>query len=67
MNKMDYVVERLKEPSTWRGLIWVASSAGLIISPDSAEAIVTLGMLSAGLVGVIASDSQQNAEGFNDQ
>lgn len=50
---MDYLNERLKEPSTWRGLIMIATALGVNISPDLQNAIVSTGLLVAGVVGTI--------------
>jgi len=41
---MKVILQRLKEESTWRGLITVASLAGVILSPEQAEAIVAAGL-----------------------
>lgn len=54
----DYVLARLKEPSTWRGLVLVLTSIGLGISPQQAEAIVAAGLAIAGLIGVFAPDNR---------
>ncbi len=48
-----WLLARLREPSTWRGLVWLATVAGLSLRPDQAEAIVTVGMALAGLLGVL--------------
>ena len=53
---MRWFLARLREPSTWRGLVWLATVAGLSLRPDQAEAIVAAGMALAGLLGVFLSD-----------
>ena len=53
---MNWMLRRLREPSTWRGLVWLATVAGLSLRPDQAEAIVTVGMALAGLLGVFLQD-----------
>jgi len=53
-----YSRERLKEASTWRGLILFATAAGAKFSPEMSEAIVTLGIALAGFVGVATSDKK---------
>ena len=40
---MRWVLARLREPSTWRGLVWMATVFGLSLRPDQAEAIVMAG------------------------
>lgn len=52
----EYLLARLQEPSTWRGLVLCATAAGIGIEPDAAEAITALGMLGAGLIGVMTED-----------
>ena len=49
---MDYFIEKLKEPSTWKGLVWLVTAFGVALSPDEKEAIAALGMSIAGLIGV---------------
>ena len=49
---MDYLIEKLKEPSTWKGLVWLVTAFGVALSPDEKEAIAALGMALAGLIGV---------------
>ena len=51
-----YMRDRLLEPSTWRGLILVATAAGATISPQWTDAIITLGIALAGGIGVATSD-----------
>lgn len=47
----QYILERLKEPSTWRGLVLIATALGAKISPDQAEAIVVAGLFLVGAIG----------------
>ncbi len=53
-----YLIARLQEPSTWRGLVLIATAFGSVISPDQVEAIVIGGLFLAGLLGAIVPDSQ---------
>jgi hypothetical protein len=53
----DYFLSRLKEPSTWRSAIWVATSFGLIaLQGEQKEAIIALGMALSGAVGIATPD-----------
>ena len=45
-----YLIARLKEPSTYRGLLICLTSFGIIISPEQLEAITIIGLF---LVGVL--------------
>lgn len=51
-----YIIERLLEPSTWRGITLLLTAVGVSISPEMQEAIVTTGLGVAGLIGVATSD-----------
>ena len=50
MKTLLYILDRLSENSTWRGLILVGTAVGLKLEPDHQEAIVAAGL---GLVGAI--------------
>ena len=50
MKALFYILDRLAENSTWRGIILVATAVGLKVEPDHQEAIVAAGL---GLVGAI--------------
>jgi hypothetical protein len=52
----DYFIARLKEPSTWRGLILLATSFGMHLSPDQSYAIASLGIALAGGIGVVSPE-----------
>lgn len=55
----QFFLNRLKEPSTWRGLILTATSFGMSLSPDQAYAIASLGLALAGSAGMLAPDSMK--------
>ena len=52
----DYAIARLQEPTTWRGVILMATAAGSHLNPDQREAIIAGGLMAAGLVGAITKD-----------
>lgn len=52
----EYVLSRLSEASTWRGIIALATAAGVALSPELVEAIVAAGLACIGLIGVLAPD-----------
>jgi hypothetical protein len=52
----SYLVARLREPSTWRGIIMLLTAAGVQIQPQMIEVIVSCGMALAGLIGVVSAD-----------
>lgn len=53
---VEMILNQLKETSTWRGLIGVLSSLGIVISPDMATYIVAAGMGLSGLIGLLLPD-----------
>ena len=53
-----YVVNRAKEASTWRGAIMLLTAVGLKITPEMADAIISVGIAVAGAVGVLFPDSK---------
>lgn len=58
---MNWMVNRLKEPPTWRGLIWLLTAFGVSLSPDAWEYVMTIGMALAGLAGVLSSEKPARA------
>jgi hypothetical protein len=51
---LSWIVNQLSQPSTWRGLVWIATAAGLHLAPEQSEAVVAVGMSVAGAVGVFS-------------
>lgn len=56
---MNWLIKRLREPSTWRGLIWLATAFGVTLRPEVWEQITAVGMAVAGLIGVLTSEPQK--------
>ena len=54
----QYIIDRAREPSTWRGAILFLTAIGVPVAPQMAEAIVTAGLGIAGLVGILTPDSR---------
>jgi hypothetical protein len=50
---MQWVIDQLKQPSTWRGITMLITSMGIAIKPDLMEQIVVTGTAVAGLIGVL--------------
>ena len=50
MKALKDFVERMKEPSTWRGFIALAALIGIKVTPDQANTIVEVGL---GLYSII--------------
>lgn len=51
-----FFLNRLKEPSTWRGVVLVATGFGIHATPEQTEAIVSLGIALAGVLGIVSPD-----------
>jgi hypothetical protein len=55
---MKTILDRLKEPSTYRGLTVIAAAAGIILSPALALAIGAVAVAVIGLIEVIRSEKK---------
>jgi hypothetical protein len=49
---MNFALDRLKENSTWRGLIMVATALGVKLDPTQSEAIIAAGLALVGIINV---------------
>lgn len=52
------ILDQLRQPSTWRGLVLLASAFGFAIKPDVGEAIIAVGLAVSGLIGILAGPDQ---------
>ena len=52
----SYLLERIKEPSTWRGLTLLLTALGVPLAPGVSDAIIAAGLGIAGLIGALAPD-----------
>ena len=55
----NYLLSRLKEPSTWRGIVLLATSSGIALSPQQSYAITALGLALAGGIGASTPDGNR--------
>ena len=53
---MKYILDRLKEPSSWRGLVMVATAFGVSVSPELLPSIIAAGTGLAGIIGFAFKD-----------
>jgi hypothetical protein len=58
MKILDYILTRLAEASTWRGLVFVASAAGIALDPDKANAIAAAGMALVGAINIFRKEKK---------
>lgn len=56
--KLQYILDRLKEQSTWRGIILIATAIGAKVEPDQAEAIIASGIAIVGLINVFRREKK---------
>lgn len=53
------MLERLKERSTWLGIVAFLTACGIPIAPLTAEQVVSIGLAISGLVGIFTADHQK--------
>ena len=53
---LAYIIDRLKEASTWRGIIGLLTAAGVTISPEMIDKIVAAGLAIMGVIGMLFKD-----------
>jgi hypothetical protein len=53
---MTQILESLRQPSAWRGLIWILTAIGINLSPDEAANVMALGAAAAGTAGALIKD-----------
>jgi hypothetical protein len=59
---MNWILDRLREASTWRGLIGIATTFGVIISPELADKIIAVGIALVGVVEIIRKEKNEPAK-----
>jgi hypothetical protein len=47
---MKTILEYLKQESTWRGIIGIATAFGIKLAPEQAESIIAAGLAAIGLI-----------------
>lgn len=55
---MNYLFDRLKEDSTWRGILMLLTAAGVHLDPSQANAIIALGLSLVGLINVFRKQAK---------
>lgn len=53
---LKFILDRLKERSTWLGLTAIATAAGIALDPEQLEAIAVAGVAIAGLIASFTKD-----------
>lgn len=53
-----YIVDRLRERSTWIGLFALLTGMGINVAPDMQDIIIGMGLAASGLIGILTKDKQ---------
>lgn len=53
----EYIIQRLREPSSWIGLITALSGSAYYISPEAAQEIAVIASSLVGLILTLTKDS----------
>jgi hypothetical protein len=59
---MESFLQRLSEPSFWRGIVAILTACGVAIEPKLGESIITIGLAVIGLINVLKKPSTQVIE-----
>ena len=55
---MNYLLERLTENSTWRGIIMLLTAVGVQLDPAQANAIIAAGLALVGIINVFRKQAK---------
>lgn len=55
-NLFKLIVNQLRQPSTWRGIVMAMTSIGIAVRPELMEQIVIAGTGVAGVIGIFVAD-----------
>jgi len=56
---METIFKYLKQPSTWKGIVSVATGFGVALSPDQIAAIVAAGVAIVGVIDVFVDEDKK--------
>ncbi len=54
----NFILDRSKEPSSWRGLSLFLTAFGIYVEPTLYAQITTVGVGVAGLIGMVTKDKK---------
>ena len=55
---VGWVLDRLGEPSTWRGIVAVLTAAGVTLDPDQAAKIIAAGLSVIGAINIFRKEAK---------
>ena len=50
--KWNWLLDRLLENSTWRGIIAILTAAGVVLDPEKSNSIIAAGLALVGMINV---------------
>ena len=53
-----YIMERMSEPSSWRGVVALLTAFGVAFSPEQTDKIVAAGLAIIGILGAFTKDKE---------
>ena len=56
LEKLNIIMNRLTQESTWRGIILVMTAFGVQLAPELVEAIIAVGLALVGAINIIKKD-----------
>lgn len=56
MKFLTWLLDRLDEASTWRGIIVALTGLGVSLSPELQNHIISAGLALAGILGIVTKD-----------
>jgi hypothetical protein len=56
---IDYILDRLSESSTWRGITLLATATGIVLSPEQVAAISAAGLALVGAINVFRKEGRK--------
>lgn len=59
---LEWLLARLSESSTWRGIILTVAGLGIAIEPEKATAITAFGLATVGLINVFRQGSPTKSQ-----
>lgn len=57
---MNWILNRLAEPSTWRGLTLLLTAVGISLDPEQVAAITAAGLGIVGVINVFKKDAKSS-------
>lgn len=64
---INYILDRLNETSTWRGIVGVLTGLGVKVRPDLAESIIAAGIALIGVVNIFRKEKSVSAASVDTQ